>query len=200
MGGEAEAAGPKEWTKVDVPFEETLFDMDFDTETHGYMVGSRGAFAETNDGGKTWQARSFTGLSAEDEVNYRFQQISFKDGEGWVLGKPALLLHTTDAGKTWENIPLSPKLPGEPASVTSLGPSTAEMTTTAGAVYYTTNAGRNWKAQVKETIDATLNRISSSGVSGASYYTGTIANHTRQIWILPCRFFQRKLFLDVGSG
>ena len=32
--GEAEAAGPKEWTKVDVPFEETLFDMDFDTETH----------------------------------------------------------------------------------------------------------------------------------------------------------------------
>ena len=28
------------------------------------------------------------------------------------------------------------------------------------------------QAQVKETIDATLNRISSSGVKGASYFTG----------------------------
>eukprot|EP00952_Eustigmatos_sp_NYUAD-ZCMA_P005556 24205-Eustigmatos_ZCMA.PRE.1 len=48
----------------------------------------------------------------------------------------------------------------------------AEMTTSTGAVYKTNNAGRNWKAQVKETIDATLNRISSSGIKGASYFTG----------------------------
>ena len=100
-------------------------------------------------------------------MSYRFQQVSFFKGEGWVLGKPPLLLHTTDEGKTWERIPLSPKLPGEPASITALGTSKAEMTTSSGAVYYTENAGRNWKAQVKETIDATLNRISSSGVSGA---------------------------------
>eukprot|EP00957_Ditylum_brightwellii_P093930 7153347-Ditylum_brightwellii.AAC.1 len=73
------------------------------------------------------------------------------------------MLHTKDAGKTWERIPLSPKLPGEPTSVLALGPSKAEMTTSSGAVYVTDNAGRNWKAQVKETIDATLNRISSSG-------------------------------------
>merc|ERR1711966_650907 len=48
-----------------------------------------------------------------------------------------------------------------------------------GAVYVTENAGRNWKAQVKETIDATLNRISSSGVSGASFFTGSIINEQR---------------------
>jgi len=53
------------------------------------------------------------------------------------------------------------------------------MTTSSGAVYFTENAGRNWKAQVKETIDATLNRISSSGVSGASYFTGSIINQVR---------------------
>jgi len=53
------------------------------------------------------------------------------------------------------------------------------MTTTSGAIYVTENAGRNWKAQVKETIDATLNRISSSGVSGASYFTGSIINQVR---------------------
>lgn len=112
-------------------------------------------------------------------MTYRFTVASFTDGEGWVLGRPALMLHTKDAGKTWERIPLSPKLPGEPTSIISLGPNKAEMTTSSGAVYVTENAGRNWKAQVKETIDATLNRISSSGVSGASYFTGSIVNQQR---------------------
>lgn len=167
------------WSKVDLPFDDTLYDLDFETADHGYLVGARGAFAETNDGGKTWEARSFSNLDPEEEVTYRFQVVSFQNGEGWVLGKPTLLLHTKDAGKTWERIPLSPKLPGEPNSIKALGPGMAEMVTSSGAVYVTENAGRNWKAQVKETIDATLNRISSSGVSGASYFTGSIINQVR---------------------
>ena len=175
----AQAAATQLWTKVDLPFEDTLYDVDFDSETHGYLVGARGAFAETNDGGKTWEPRSFSNLDAEEEVTYRFQVLSFKDGEGWVLGKPTLLLHTKDSGKTWERIPLSPKLPGEPTSIVALGPNKAEMITSTGAIYETENAGRNWKAQVRETIDATLNRISSSGVSGASYFTGSIINQVR---------------------
>lgn len=175
----AEAASSQFWKPVKLPFEETLYDIDFDSPTHGYLVGSRGSFAETNDGGNTWEARSFSNLDAEEEVTYRFTVASFTDGEGWVLGRPALMLHTKDAGKTWERIPLSPKLPGEPTSIISLGPNKAEMTTSSGAVYVTENAGRNWKAQVKETIDATLNRISSSGVSGASYFTGQIVNQQR---------------------
>jgi photosystem II stability/assembly factor-like uncharacterized protein len=148
--------------------------------THGYLVGSRGSIAETNDGGNTWEARSFANLDAEEEVTYRFTVASFSgNGEGWVLGKPSLMLHTKDGGKNWERIPMSPKLPGEPTSILSLGPGKAEMTTSSGAIYTTENAGRNWKAQVKETIDATLNRISSSGVSGASYFTGSIINQAR---------------------
>jgi len=173
------AAVTEKWTKVKVPFDDTLYDIDFDSETHGYLVGSKGSFAETNDGGKTWEARSFSNLDAEEEIQYRFQVVSFKDKEGWVLGKPTLLLHTTDDGKTWERIPLSPKLPGEPTKIVAFGGSKAEMTTSTGAVYTTDNAGRNWKAQVKETIDATLNRISSSGVSGASYFSGSIINQVR---------------------
>ena len=37
----------------------------------------------------------------------------------------------------------------------------------------------NWRAAVEETISATLNRTVSSGISGASYYTGTLANVNR---------------------
>jgi len=175
----AEAVATKKWKAVALPFSETLYDIDFDTPDHGYLVGARGSFAETSDGGETWEARSFSNLDAEEEVTYRFTVSSFTDGEGWVLGKPTLMLHTKDGGKTWERIPLSPKLPGEPTSITSLGPGKAEMTTSSGAIYITENAGRNWKAEVKETIDATLNRISSSGVSGASFFTGNIISQIR---------------------
>jgi len=156
-----------------------VYDIDFDSPTHGYIVGARGSFAETNDGGQTWEPRSFSNLDAEEEITYRFQTVSFNDGEGWVLGKPTLMLHTKDSGKSWERIPLSPKLPGAPTGIMAKGPNQAEMITSSGAVYTTDNAGRNWKAQVKETIDATLNRVSSSGVSGASYFSGNIVNEKR---------------------
>ena len=86
------------------------------------------------------------------------------------------MLHTRDGGKQFERIPVSPKLPGEPTSIKATGLSKAEMITSQGAVYTTVNGGLNWKAQVKETIDATLNRVSSSGTSGASFFTGKIAN------------------------
>jgi len=173
------AAASKQWRQIKVPFEDTVYDIDFDSPTHGYIVGARGSFAETNDGGLTWEPRSFSNLDAEEEITYRFQTVSFENGEGWVLGKPTLLLHTKDGGKSWERIPLSPKLPGEPTGILATGPNSAEMITSSGAVYTTENAGRNWKAQVKETIDATLNRVSSSGVSGASYFTGSIVNEQR---------------------
>ena len=167
------------WEQIPLPASTTLYDIAFDTPTHGYLVGAKGTFLETVDGGKSWKPRTFANLAEEEEVGYRFEKVSFKDGEGWVVGKPAILLHTTDAGKTWERIPLSPKLPGEPTGVVALGDKKAEMTTSTGSIYKTENAGRNWKAQVKETIDATLNRVSSSGVSGASYFTGQVANIRR---------------------
>ncbi len=185
LGGKAqpaEAASGPAWEQVtDIPMGATLYDMDFDDKdpNHGWIVGSKGTFLETLDGGKSWSPRSFVDLDPDEEVTYRFERVSFKDGEGWIIGKPPILLHTQDAGKSWERIPLSPKLPGEPSTVFATGPGSAEMTTSTGAVYKTTNQGRNWKAQVKETIDATLNRISSSGVKGASYFTGSIISVVR---------------------
>ena len=175
----AQALDVKRWSQVPLPVSTTLFDIAFDTPDHGYLVGAKGTFLETVDGGRSWKPRVFANLDEEEEVGYRFEKVSFKGGEGWVVGKPSVLLHTTDSGKSWERIPLSPKLPGEPSGVTALGGSKAEMTTSTGAIYTTTNAGRNWKAEVKESIDATLNRVSSSGVSGASYYSGSVGNIKR---------------------
>lgn len=169
------------WEKIPLPVRETLFDISFDPSKpdHGWLVGAKGTFLETFDGGANWQTRSFTNLDEDEEINYRFEVASLLDNEGWIIGKPAIMLHTRDGGKQFERIPLSPKLPGDPASIRATGSGKAEMITTQGAVYQTVNGGLNWKAQVKETIDATLNRVSSSGTSGASFFSGKIANEIR---------------------
>mmetsp|Transcript_17806 Transcript_17806/g.54459 ORF Transcript_17806/g.54459 Transcript_17806/m.54459 type:complete len:298 (-) Transcript_17806:1425-2318(-) len=177
----AAAADFSSWRQIDIGTTETLFDVSFDPAEpkHGMLVGAKGSFFESFDGGKSWQPRSFSALDPDEEITYRFEQVSLNRGEAYIIGKPAILLHTKDAGKSWERVPLSPKLPGEPSTIVGLGNGKAEMTTSTGAIYYTENGGLNWKAQVKETIDATLNRISSSGVKGASYFSGSIATTHR---------------------
>jgi len=164
------------WERISLPVDTVLFDLDFvkDAPKHGWLVGSKGTFLETLDGGETWVPRTFANLDPDEELTYRFENVSFFGNDGWVIGKPAIMLHTKDGGKSWLRVPVSPKLPGEPILITALGPDRAEMTTSSGAVYETTNGGRNWKAQVKETIDSTLNRTISSGVTGASYFTGSV--------------------------
>ncbi|KAF2322595.1 hypothetical protein GH714_019643 [Hevea brasiliensis] len=137
-----------------------------------FLLGTRQTILETKDGGNTWFSRSIP--SAEDEdFNYRFNSISFKGKEGWIVGKPAILLYTSDAGETWQRIPLSAQLPGDMVYIKATGEKSAEMVTDQGAIYVTSNGGYNWRAAVQETVSATLNRTVSSGISGASYYTGT---------------------------
>ena len=164
------------WEKVDLPLEPgvILLDIAFTDENaqHGFLLGTRQTILETFDGGKTWDAKDLGQDVIDDEVNYRFNSVSFNGDEGWIVGKPAILLHTVDAGKTWERVGLSPRLPGIPVLITATGDNgVAEMVTDQGAIYLTTDAARNWKAAVEETVDATLNRTVSSGVQGAVSYT-----------------------------
>uniref|UniRef100_A0A1D1XE28 Photosystem II stability/assembly factor HCF136, chloroplastic n=1 Tax=Anthurium amnicola TaxID=1678845 RepID=A0A1D1XE28_9ARAE len=165
-----------EWERVYLPVDAgvVLLDIAFvpDDPNHGFLLGTRQTILETKDGGDTWFSRSIP--SAEDEdFNYRFNSISFKGKEGWIVGKPAILLYTSDAGESWQRIPLSAQLPGDMVYINATGEKGAEMVTDQGAIYVTSNGGYNWKAAVQETVSATLNRTVSSGISGASYYTGT---------------------------
>jgi len=171
------------WEPVPLPVEPgvILLDIAFveGEPDHGFLLGTRQTILETFDGGKSWDFKSIPAAFDED-VNYRFNSISFKGKEGWIVGKPAILLHTTDGGATWERVGLSPRLPGAPVLITAVDENgTAELVTDEGAVYLTTDAARNWKSAVEETVSATLNRTVSSGITGASYYTGTFSTVSR---------------------
>ncbi|KAJ0096019.1 hypothetical protein Patl1_16361 [Pistacia atlantica] len=164
------------WERVYLPINPgvVLLDIAFvpDDTNHGFLLGTRQTLLETKDGGKTWFTRSIPSAEEED-FNYRFNSISFLGKEGWIVGKPAILLYTSDAGESWERIPLSSQLPGDIVYIKATGDKSAEMVTDQGAIYVTSNRGYNWRAAVQETVSATLNRTVSSGISGASYYTGT---------------------------
>ncbi|KAK1569154.1 hypothetical protein Q3G72_001335 [Acer saccharum] len=164
------------WERLYLPIDPgvVLLDIAFvpDESNHGFLLGTRQTILETKDGGRTWVPRSIQSAEEED-FNYRFNSISFQGKEGWIVGKPNILLYTSDAGQTWDRIPLSAQLPGDMVFIKATGEKSAEMVTDQGAIYVTSNRGYNWKAAVQETVSATLNRTVSSGISGASYYTGT---------------------------
>ena len=120
-------------------------DIDFIDDNHGFLVGSNRLIMETTDGGKTWEERS---LDLASEENFRLLDIDFKGEEGWLLGQPSLVMHTYDGGKNWTRLSLGNKLPGQPFLITTIDRDKAELATTAGAIYSTSNSGESWEAKV----------------------------------------------------
>merc|ERR1712224_263269 len=169
-----------DWEKIDIPTsrEIVLLDVDFINDNDGYLLGTRQTLLETNNGGKNWIPKE-TSTILDDKINYRFNSISFTNEEGWIVGKPAVLLHSNNGGKNWKYIPLSSKLPGSPLKITAIENSRAEMITDQGAIYSTADTAKTWQAALQETVDATLNRTVSSGISGASYFEGFFSNVNR---------------------
>ncbi|MEH2424085.1 MAG: photosynthesis system II assembly factor Ycf48 [Nostoc sp.] len=142
------------WKIISVPTDSNLLDIAFtNNPEHGYLVGSNATLLETNDGGNTWKPI----ILQLDEQKYRFDSVSFVGKEGWIAGEPGLLLHTIDAGGSWLRIPLSEKLPGSPIAIKALADKTAEMATGVGAIYKTTDGGKNWKAQVESAVGVVRN-------------------------------------------
>lgn len=137
------------WKPIVLDTESVFADIAFTGDPErGWLVGTRATLFETTDGGDTWQERQLD-LGGE---KISFTGVSFNGQEGWITGEPSLLLHTGDGGETWTRIPLSEKLPGAPYGIVALGPQSAEMVTDLGAIYKTTNGGRNWKALVEGAV------------------------------------------------
>ena len=87
-----------------------LHSIFFLDQTHGWAVGSKGALLATDDGGKTWKARS----GPTDDI---LRDIYFADTQnGWIVCERNIyqlksnddprtyLMNTTDGGENWQRI------------------------------------------------------------------------------------------------
>ena len=133
------------WETIQFEDESNVLDIDFIDNNNGFLVGSNRLIMESNDGGKSWEKRS---IDISSEENFRLLDIDFKGKEGWLIGQPALVMHTVDAGKNWTRLSLGNKLPGEPYLITTVNEGKAELATTAGAIYETSDNGESWNAKV----------------------------------------------------
>ncbi|MEL6882713.1 MAG: photosynthesis system II assembly factor Ycf48, partial [Cyanobacteria bacterium J06607_10] len=142
------------WEVIALPTEAAISDVSFAKGgDHGWLVGSRTTLLESTDAGKTWEPR----ILELGEQNYTFTSIDFNGDEGWLIGQPNIMLHTTDGGTSWSNIPLDPKLPGQPLLVTAVGKDSAELATDIGAIYITEDGGQQWKGLVQSAVGVVRN-------------------------------------------
>src|SRR5258708_34872059 len=72
----------------------------FASDGVGWIVGSKGCFQRSDDGGKTWQQPSSL---TQDFVNRDWEAVAFdSNGTGLAVGEDSTLALTIDNGKTWK--------------------------------------------------------------------------------------------------
>ncbi len=140
-------ASSSPWEAVPLDTDSNPLDIAFIDSSHGFLVGTNRMILETTNGGASWDERTL-GLPVEE--NFRLISIDFDGQEGWIAGQPGLLMHTTDGGQNWARLSLGSKLPGDPYFITSTGQNSAELATTAGAVYKTSDGGGTWEGRVSD--------------------------------------------------
>ena len=190
------------WQPIELENQANALDVDFIDDKHGFLVGSNRLILETTDGGNTWEERL---LDLASEENFRLLDIDFKGDEGWLIGQPSLVMHTTDAGKNWTRLSLGNKLPGQPFLVTTLGEDNAELATTAGAIYTTSNSGESWEAIVVDSSGSggirDLRRTADGkyvSVSSLGNFFSTLENGSN-LWVAHQRASSKRV-QSIGYG
>ncbi len=140
-------ASSSPWQEIQLNTDANPLDISFVDDKHGFLVGTNRLIRETYDGGRNWEERS---LDTSSEENFRLISVDFNGEEGWIAGQPGLVLHSTDAGKNWARLSLGNQLPGEPYLIKTTGSDSAELATTAGAIYLTHDGGKTWAGNVNE--------------------------------------------------
>lgn len=90
--------GGESWTRVKVPTKSELFHLDFNGNSHGWIVGNQGTILHTANGGEVWQLQR----SGTDRAIYN---VDFRDDdEGYAVGGKGTILRTENGGEIWETV------------------------------------------------------------------------------------------------
>lgn len=90
--------GGDTWQRVNLPTKTELYHLDFNGNSHGWIVGDGGVILATTDHGITWTKQTSGTTSPLYNVDFR------DDNDGYVVGKSGTILRTTNGGSTWEKV------------------------------------------------------------------------------------------------
>ena len=90
--------GGDSWSRVIIPTKNELFHLDFNGNSHGWIVGDKGLILATQDGGANWKTQRSGVTRALFSVDFR------DDNEGFAVGGGGTILRTTDGGETWQKV------------------------------------------------------------------------------------------------
>lgn len=90
--------GGSTWTRVIIPSKAELFHLDFNGNSHGWIVGDKGLILTTDDGGANWRVQRSGVSRALFSVDFR------DDNDGFAVGGGGTIIRTEDGGRTWEKV------------------------------------------------------------------------------------------------
>ena len=91
--------GGETWRRIVVPTKTELFHLDFNGNSHGWIVGDNGVILATTDEGNTW-------LKQASRVTVPLYNVDFRDdNDGYIVGKSGTILRTENGGRNWEKVP-----------------------------------------------------------------------------------------------
>lgn len=90
--------GGETWRRITVPTKTELFHLDFNGNSHGWIVGDGGVVLHTTDEGLTW-------VKQNAQTSLPLYHVDFRDDdEGYIVGKAGTILRTENGGSTWEPV------------------------------------------------------------------------------------------------
>lgn len=90
--------GGDTWRRINVPTKAELFHLDFNGNSHGWIVGDEGVVLATTDEGNTWTKQS-------SGTNLPLYNVDFRDdNDGYIVGKTGVILRTENGGRTWQRV------------------------------------------------------------------------------------------------
>jgi len=90
--------GGDTWQRISLPIKTELFHLDFNGNSHGWIVGDGGVILATTDQGITWTKQSSGTSLPLYNVDFR------DDNDGYIVGKTGTILRTSNGGSTWERV------------------------------------------------------------------------------------------------
>jgi len=110
----------------------------FTSNNSGWVMGSGGLIAHTEDGGNEWNTRT-------TNTTKTLYDIYFSGPKGWVVGEEGVILYTSDGGVNWtpQNSGTSNSLYGVHFATATDGWAVGDF----GLVLHTADGGNTWETQ-----------------------------------------------------